>query len=179
MTIGEKISENRKSANLTQKELGELTGIDGATIGKYERGVLNPKVETIKKIATALNVPWYELYEGDENGDDLKMVFGDLDEEIKNPNYKQRLDSAAAYLVELQQDAEYKSGIEWTGEEGNNWMKRRISDAAKRFNVDEAALSDTVNFNFPEEERWLGELHEIVNEFNYHHAGRISFKCLE
>ena len=54
MTVGEKISEERKWAGMTQKELGEKTGIDGATIGKYERGVLNPKIGTLRKIADAL-----------------------------------------------------------------------------------------------------------------------------
>ncbi len=64
MTIGEKISEKRKLAGLTQKELGELMGVDGATIGKYERNVLNPKFETVKKIADALGCNVADL---DEN----------------------------------------------------------------------------------------------------------------
>lgn len=54
MTVGEKIAEERKYSGMTQKELGEKTGIDGATIGKYERGVLNPKIGTLRKIADAL-----------------------------------------------------------------------------------------------------------------------------
>lgn len=63
MTVGEKISEERKWAGMTQKELGEKTGIDGATIGKYERGVLNPKIETLRKIADALSCSVTDLDE--------------------------------------------------------------------------------------------------------------------
>lgn len=62
MTVGEKIYYCRIENHMTQKELGEKTGIDGATIGKYERGVLNPKFETVKKIADALNIRPLDLY---------------------------------------------------------------------------------------------------------------------
>lgn len=43
------------------KKLGEKIGIDGATIGKYERGVLNPKIGTLRKIADALGCKLSDL----------------------------------------------------------------------------------------------------------------------
>lgn len=57
MTVGETIRTIRKEQGLTQKELGQLCGIDEANIRKYELGKANPKIETIEKIAKALNVP--------------------------------------------------------------------------------------------------------------------------
>lgn len=66
MTIGEKIYYCRLENHMTQKELGEKTGIDSATIGKYERGKLNPKFETIIKIANALNLPDPMIFYSDE-----------------------------------------------------------------------------------------------------------------
>lgn len=54
MTVGERIYYCRLEKHMTQKELGEKTGIDAATIGKYERGILNPKIGTLRKIADAL-----------------------------------------------------------------------------------------------------------------------------
>ena len=62
MTVGERIYYCRIENHMTQKELGEKTGIDGATIGKYERGVLNPKIGTLQKIANALGIEWDTLY---------------------------------------------------------------------------------------------------------------------
>ncbi|MEY8331390.1 helix-turn-helix transcriptional regulator [Lachnospiraceae bacterium 48-33] len=56
MTVGEKIKKYRKEKGLTQKKLGELCGINEANIRKYELGKANPKIETIEKIANALNV---------------------------------------------------------------------------------------------------------------------------
>lgn len=66
MTIGEKIYYCRLENHMTQKELGEKTGIDSATIGKYERGKLNPKFETVLKIANALNLPDPMIFYSDE-----------------------------------------------------------------------------------------------------------------
>lgn len=57
MTIGERIRAIRTATGMTQEELGKKCGIDGANIRKYENGKQNPKLETIKKIADALEVP--------------------------------------------------------------------------------------------------------------------------
>lgn len=56
MTIGEKIKCFRTLEKMTQKTLGEKTGIGEATIRKYELGIRNPKPAQIKKIAHALNI---------------------------------------------------------------------------------------------------------------------------
>lgn len=56
MTIGEKIKSIRLSKNLTQKELGKLCGMADSAIRRYELGGANPKLETLKRIASALNV---------------------------------------------------------------------------------------------------------------------------
>ena len=44
----------RAKAGLSQKELSELTGIDQSDISKIERGVANPSVATLERIASAL-----------------------------------------------------------------------------------------------------------------------------
>lgn len=56
MTIGENIRRIRKERGLTQKKLGELCMIAEPTIRRYEAGTLNPKLETVEKIASALGV---------------------------------------------------------------------------------------------------------------------------
>ncbi len=54
---GECIRKIRRKRNLTQKQLGELCGIDEANIRKYELGKQNPRYETLEKIANALSIP--------------------------------------------------------------------------------------------------------------------------
>lgn len=61
MTVGERIRLARKKEGLTQKQLGEKCGIAEPTIRRYELGKLNPKYETLKKIAHALEISTYEL----------------------------------------------------------------------------------------------------------------------
>lgn len=62
MTIGEKIRTERILGGLTQKELGKRMGVDASTIRKYESGRLNPKLETVQKIAQALHIDIGVLY---------------------------------------------------------------------------------------------------------------------
>lgn len=63
MTTGERIRLIRCEKHLTQKQLGDLCKpkIAESTIRRYELGKLNPKIETIQKIAVALEVEITEL----------------------------------------------------------------------------------------------------------------------
>lgn len=66
-TIGANIRLIRKTKGLTQRELGELIGINEANIRKYESGRQIPRPETLQKIADALEVKTYNLT--DRNAD--------------------------------------------------------------------------------------------------------------
>ena len=46
----------REKANVTQKELAEKTGIYQADISKIERGLGNPSLNTLKRLACGLNM---------------------------------------------------------------------------------------------------------------------------
>lgn len=62
MSIGENIRRIRKDKKLTQKELGEkLEGISQQQIGQWENGNKIPKLDTIRKIADALDVHLSDL----------------------------------------------------------------------------------------------------------------------
>lgn len=61
MTTGGRIRATRRAAGLTQKQLGEMCGIAEPTIRRYELGKLNPKRETLEKIAAPLGVHWLDL----------------------------------------------------------------------------------------------------------------------
>lgn len=55
MTIGEKIRNIRKEKGLSQKQLGSLLGVSQQMIGQYENSPHEPKIETLRKIAAALD----------------------------------------------------------------------------------------------------------------------------
>ncbi|RLD18477.1 MAG: transcriptional regulator [Bacteroidetes bacterium] len=53
--IGHAIREARIRRNLTQKELGELVGVQKAQISKLENSLSDARLETILKVFKALN----------------------------------------------------------------------------------------------------------------------------
>lgn len=65
MPAGSKIKEIRKQKGLTQKQLGDLCGMADSAIRRYENGNANPKIETLQKIADALETPLIFLVEDD------------------------------------------------------------------------------------------------------------------
>lgn len=57
----------RKERGLTQVQLANRLGITQGTFALYETGKRNPKIETVKKIAKALNVGWSMLCDEDDS----------------------------------------------------------------------------------------------------------------
>jgi len=61
-TIAKKIKQRRKEVGLSQDKLSKLAGVAYNTIVKIESGENpNPTIETLKKIAKALNTPIEDL----------------------------------------------------------------------------------------------------------------------
>lgn len=54
--VGNALCEARIKAGFSQAELASKTGIDQADISKLERGVGNPSIGTLEKIATAMGM---------------------------------------------------------------------------------------------------------------------------
>lgn len=55
MDIGQKIKIVRKQAKLTQKELAEKIGTTNVALAQWERGLRNPKLGALQKIAAVCN----------------------------------------------------------------------------------------------------------------------------
>lgn len=56
LKLGKKIRQLRQSLGVSQEKLGELTGLDRTYISGVERGVRNPSLRNIGKLAKALKV---------------------------------------------------------------------------------------------------------------------------
>lgn len=63
LTTGEKIRALRKNLGMTQKDLGELLGITASAVGQFETSSTPPKIDTLKKIAKALNASVIDFIE--------------------------------------------------------------------------------------------------------------------
>lgn len=55
-SVAEKIKSAREKAGLTQAQLAEKIGTTPQNISQYERGIRNPKYDTLEKIARAVGV---------------------------------------------------------------------------------------------------------------------------
>ena len=60
-SIGQKIRQIRIEKGLTQKQLGDMCGIADSNIRKYETGRQKPKLETLERIANALDIKTAQL----------------------------------------------------------------------------------------------------------------------
>lgn len=61
MDIGQNIKIARKRAQLTQKQLSELSNVAAVTIQQYETGKRQPQIEQLLKLADALHVTLEEI----------------------------------------------------------------------------------------------------------------------
>lgn len=61
MTTGQRIKSARQNAGMTQAQLAEKLGIPYQSIGQWERDIRNPKLDTLRRIAGALNITIQKL----------------------------------------------------------------------------------------------------------------------
>jgi transcriptional regulator with XRE-family HTH domain len=63
MSVGRRIHQLRSEYRITQRELGEVTGLAVSYLSRVENGRLTPTLPTLTKIAGALSVPLAALFE--------------------------------------------------------------------------------------------------------------------
>jgi len=67
MVISDRLQELRESKNLSQGDIEKRTGLLRCYISRVENGHTVPAVETLEKLARALEVPLYQLfYDGEK-----------------------------------------------------------------------------------------------------------------
>lgn len=63
LAYGEKVKAIRKSQNVSQEKLAELAELDRTYISDIENGKRNVSIETVFKIAKALDKPMVSFFE--------------------------------------------------------------------------------------------------------------------
>lgn len=74
------IRNTRKSMRLTQSQFAELVNLSEDSIGKIERGVTIPTIDTLHKIASGLKIPVEDLISSprENPSDKLSKAISDL-----------------------------------------------------------------------------------------------------
>jgi transcriptional regulator with XRE-family HTH domain len=70
MIIGDRLRELRETKQLSQGDIEKRTGLLRCYLSRVENGHTVPAIETLEKMARALEVPMYQLfYDGEERPD--------------------------------------------------------------------------------------------------------------
>lgn len=59
--IGIRIKIERFNRKISQEQLAEKSGLNRTTVGYIERGEISPTIETLYKIASALDIELHDL----------------------------------------------------------------------------------------------------------------------
>lgn len=62
--LGQNVRQSREIKNLTQEKLAEFAGLDPTYVSGIERGLRNPGIKNVAKIAKALGLTTAELCKG-------------------------------------------------------------------------------------------------------------------
>jgi transcriptional regulator with XRE-family HTH domain len=93
MVIGERLRDLREEKNMSQGEIEKRTGLLRCYISRVENGHTVPSVDTLEKLARALEIPTYRLFTDDGH--------------VKKPNIPSP--PAPAMAVNAKQERELRS----------------------------------------------------------------------
>jgi transcriptional regulator with XRE-family HTH domain len=95
MVIGNRLKELRESKELSQGDIEKRTGLLRCYISRVENGHTVPAIETLEKMARALEVPMYRLFHDGETPTSLRRLKPAKDDEFGSE------DADADYLAKL------------------------------------------------------------------------------
>ncbi len=76
MTLGERLRQIRREHDLTLKDLSQRADLSIPYLSNVERGVVNPSIDTLQKVASAYNMTTKDLLTDiDELGTPKKMTY--------------------------------------------------------------------------------------------------------
>jgi transcriptional regulator with XRE-family HTH domain len=81
MMIGNRLKELRESKQLSQGDIEKRTGLLRCYISRVENGHTVPAIETLEKMARALEVPMYRLFHEGEVGASVRKLTPAKDDE--------------------------------------------------------------------------------------------------
>jgi transcriptional regulator with XRE-family HTH domain len=100
MIIGDRLRAIREQKHLSQGDIEKRTGLLRCYISRVENGHTVPAIETLEKLARALDMPLYQLlYDGEEspgattgsNGRSLGREWGDVGRDARYLNKLRQL----------------------------------------------------------------------------------------
>jgi len=99
--FGQRLREARVNAGLSQSELEELSGIPKARLSRYENGHVAPSIQTLERLARALNVSEASLL-GDQRAvlEEFFDVLAGRGVQVDSAEQSARLANAVADMIQ-------------------------------------------------------------------------------
>ena len=91
MNIGNKKKKYREINKMTQKDIAEILEVEPATISKYESEIIEPNIESLKRLAETFNITVDELINDEKKFDISKINVLDILREQKEMQLKGNL----------------------------------------------------------------------------------------
>ena len=91
MSIGNRIKKYRELKKMTQKDISEILEVEPGTISKYESGIIEPNIESLKRLAETFNITVDELINNEEKFDISKVNVLEVLKEQKDMKIKGNL----------------------------------------------------------------------------------------
>ena len=73
MIVGERLRAIRESKNMSQGDIERKTGLLRCYISRVENGHTVPAIETLEKMAHAMDIPLYQIFYDDERKEPEKL----------------------------------------------------------------------------------------------------------
>ena len=84
--LGEKIRSLRVSQNISLKDLAKKSDLTSSTISQVERGLSNPSIPALRRIAETLGVPVFYFFSEEEVDESIIIVRKDQRKELTHPH---------------------------------------------------------------------------------------------
>jgi transcriptional regulator with XRE-family HTH domain len=101
MILSERLKAIREQKNLSQGDIEAKTGLLRCYISRVENGHTVPSIETLEKMARALNVPMYQLFYEGHNA--TPLVTPQLQNSAGNRKDTQRLSRLSGYMSHMKE----------------------------------------------------------------------------
>lgn len=83
--LGERIRALRQERQLTVRRLAAAAGVSVGLISQVERGINNPSLDTLRRVAQALDVPLFDLFQSAPEST-VAVVRGDDRMQVRSPH---------------------------------------------------------------------------------------------
>jgi transcriptional regulator with XRE-family HTH domain len=106
--IGKRIAISREQMKVSRFELADKMCLSRSIVGKWERGISNPSIAHLVKLASVLGVSFEWLATGVKNDDEFDLQTDNISEQEQHKQHKIKVAKVGSFMAKMtpkQQDS--------------------------------------------------------------------------